>query len=486
MRPILTIVMFAVVIAGLRRLVGTFELDAIVAAYERTPWSAMLAACGLLVAQHGFYVVRELIAVQFAGRRELARGRVALASLVSRSLSTLGLATITGFALRLRLYTSWGLTRDDVARLSLYNESMFYIGLAASCAAVFLLVDIPPLVALGVDIPAPRAIGAAAAALVVVYLLLSLRRDHALKIRSFVLPVMRAGQLAAQVALPLVDLVVSAALVWMLLPASAGLGFGETAAACFLGGVLGSLSQVPGGLGVFEAVVLQFVPPAAHAEVLAALLIRRVIVSLVPVAVGTVTLVGYEVVRRGPVPEESWPRELAATAMAVTTFAAGVVLMVAASLRVHGPLAALGHTAHAIVFTIGFATLVVARGLHLGRRRSWWLAVSLFVARALVALAGGADTTALALSLAMVALLVASKRAFHRTPGPRDDDTAWFAAFVIAMAGVTWISLVAEPGEVSRAAAARGAGVITVLALAGAAVAHHARRLRRERSQPPR
>ena len=471
--------MFAIMIAGLRRLLGTFELDAIVAAYERTPWAAMLAACGLLVVQHGFYVVRELIAVAFAGRSELARGRVALASLVSRSLSTLGLATITGFALRMRLYSSWGLERDDVARLSLYNEATYYVGLLASGAAVFLLVDIPPLVTLDVVIPAPRAIGAAAAALVIAYLLLSLRREHALRIRSFVLPVVRGGPLLAQIALPLVDLVVSAALVWMLLPESAGLDLGETAAACFLGSVLGSLSQVPGGLGVFEAVVLQFVPPAVHAEVLAALLIRRVIVSLVPVAVGTVALVGYEVLRRGPVPEASWPRETAATAMAVTTFAAGVVLMVAASLRVPGPLAALGSMAHAVVFTIGFATLIVARGLHLGRARSWWMATGLFAARALISWVGGPDTTALALSLAMVALLLASKRAFHRTPGPRDDDTAWFAAFVIAMAGVTWISLVADPDDVSRAAAVRGAGVVTALALAGAVVAHHARRMRR-------
>ena len=112
--------------------------------------------------------------------------------------------------------------------------------------------------------------------------------------------------------------------------------------------------------------------------------------------------------------------------------------------------------------------------------------MTLFVARALIALAGGPDMPALALSLTMVALLLASKRAFHRQPGPRDDDTALYAAFIITMIGVTWIALVADPSEASRAAAVRGAGVITALALAGAVVAQHARRLRRERSQHPR
>jgi phosphatidylglycerol lysyltransferase len=480
LKPAITIVMFAVMIGGLRRLLGTFDQDAIVAAYERTPWSAMLAAVALLVVQHGFYAVRELLAVDFAGKRELARGRVVLASLVSRSLSTLGIATITGFALRMRLYGSWGLSGEDVTRLSLYNESMYYIGLAVNCAAVFLLVDIPPLVALDVVIPAPRLIGAAAAALALAYVVVSLRREQPFRIRSFSLPVVRGTQLAAQIALPLVDLVVSVALVWMLLPSSAGLTFGETAAACFLGGIIGSLSQVPGGLGVFETVVLQFVPASAHPEVLAALLIRRVIVMLVPIAVGTIVLVAYELLRRGPVPEESWPRETAATAMAMTAFAAGVLLMVAASLRLQGPLAGLGHAAHAIVFAIGFATLVVARGLHLRRERSWWLAMGLFSGRAILALVAGPDVPALVLALVLVGLLVASRRAFVQHPGPRDDDTSWYAAFVIAIAGVTFVALVADPAEVTRAAAVRGAGVITALAVSGAIVVDHARRRRRQ------
>lgn len=471
--------MFAVMIGGLRRLVGTFDQDAIVAAYERTPWTAMFAACGLLVAQHGFFAARELLAVAFAGRDDLARGRVVLASLVSRSLSTLGLATITGFALRLRLYGSWGLSRDDVTRLTLYNESMYYIGLAASCAAVFLLVDIPPLVALDVVIPAPRLIGAAAGAIVIAYVVASARRERPLRIRKFELPVVTGRELAAQVALPLVDLVVSAALVWMLLPEAAGLGFGETAAACFLGGIVGSISQVPGGLGVFETVVLQFVPPAAHPPVLAALLIRRVIVTLMPVAVGTAVLVGYEVLRSGPVPHESWPRETVASAMSVTAFAAGVLLMVAASLRVHGPLAGLGAAAHAIVFAIGFATLIVARGLHLRRERSWWMATALFATRAVIALAAGPDVPALVMSLVLLGLLVASRRAFHSHPGERDDDHSWCTAFVIAIAGVTWIALVADPSEASRAVAVRGAGVVTALAMAGTVVVDHARRKHR-------
>jgi phosphatidylglycerol lysyltransferase len=222
---------------------------------------------------------------------------------------------------------------------------------------------------------------------------------------------------------------------------------------------------VPGGLGVFETVVLQFIPPAVHTEAMAALLIRRVIVSLVPVAIGTVVLVVYELVRRGPVPAHSWPREIAATAMAVTTFASGVVLMVAATYRMNGPLAQLGQGAHTLMFFDGFATLLVARGLHLQRRRSWRYAMILFSLRAAFAMAAGPDLVAVALSLALVALLYASRRAFQYAPGPRDEDSSWLAAFVIAMGGVTWIALVADRHDPGPSAAARGAGLVIALAL---------------------
>jgi phosphatidylglycerol lysyltransferase len=465
-KPVLTVVMFVVMIGGLRRLLGTFDERAIVAAYERTPVRYIAAAFGLLAVQYAMYVVRELMAVRFAEKTELSPARVALASLVSRSLSSLGLATITGFALRLRLYEAWGLTKSDVTRLTLYNETTVYIGQAVVIAVIFSFVDLPPLVAIGVTIPAPKLIGAAAAAIVVAYVALSVRRHEPWHIRSFELPPVRGQLLAAQIILPIADTLVAAGIVWTLLPASAGLNLGETAAACFLGGLVGTISQVPGGLGVFETVVLQFIPPSVHAEAMAALLIRRVIVTLVPVAVGTLVLVVYELLRRGPVPAHSWPREIAATAMAATTFASGVLLMVASSYRTRGPMAELGHFAHALMFFDGVATLFVARGLHLQRRRSWRYAMILFSVRALIAMFAGPDLVAVFLSLALVALLLASRRAFQYAPGPRDDDSSWLAAFVIAVAGVTWLSLVAERRDLAPSVVARGTGLVIALALA--------------------
>ncbi|MCL4225819.1 MAG: hypothetical protein KJZ91_15265 [Myxococcales bacterium] len=486
-RPVVTLAVFALLVVGLRRLLGTFEPDEVVAGLAATPVAAMVAALGLLAAQYAMYVARELLAVRFAGCGALAAVRVVLAALVSRSLGTLGLATITGLALRLRLYAAWGLDHHQVARLTLYNEATHYVGLLASAAIVLLTFELPPLVALDATLPVPRLFGALAAALVAAYVALALGRERPWRIRSFELPALSGRLLVPQLVLPLADTVVASAIVWVLLPPSAGLDYPATVTACLLAGVLGSLSQLPGGVGVFEAAVLQFVPPSAHAAALAGLLVRRVVVSLVPVAIGTLLLVGYELVRRAPVPPRSWPRETAATAMAATSFAVGVLLMMLPSFGLGGSLLSLGQVAHALVFADGFATLLVARGLHLRRARSWRYALALFSARALIALAAGPDLVAIGLCLAMIALLAASRRAFSDQPAGRDDDAAWIAAFAIAVAGAGWLALSAEPGGPAVAAAARGGGVLMVLALIGGDAAERWWRRRRHRraSLPP-
>ncbi len=486
-KPVLTTAMFAFMIYGFRRMLGSFDADEVAAGLTRLPASAFAAALGFLAAQQLLYVVREFLSARFAGHGDLALGKIAVASLVCRSLSSLGLATITGFALRLRIYEAFGLTRGDVTRLSLYNESTYYVGLAVQFALIFLVVGIPPMIAAGVSLPSTTLIGAIAAVLVAAYIALSLQRVRPWRIWRFELPVVRGVLLAGQILLPLAELAVGTGIVWVCLPPEAGLSYGETAAACTLASLAGSISQVPGGLGVFETVVLQFVPASAHGPALAGLLVRRVIVNLVPIAVGTVVLVGFELTNRsGASVPLSWRRQTVATALAVTAFFSGVLLMVAATFGVGGPFASLGPVGEAILFADGFGTLLVARGLHLRRVTSWRFAVFLFFIRAVIAALAGPSWLALGISLGMVGLLAAGHRAFPERTLVRDDDPAWFAAFAIALVGVGWVAMATDPDPdtMSRLTIYRAAGVITVAALVAAAAVDRYRRVKRERAKP--
>lgn len=63
--------------------------------------------------------------------------------------------------------------------------------------------------------------------------------------------------------------------------------------------IAGIISNVPGGLGVFETVLMLLLAPAVEADgLLGSLLVYRVIYYLTPLLMGVVLLGGYELYQR--------------------------------------------------------------------------------------------------------------------------------------------------------------------------------------------
>jgi phosphatidylglycerol lysyltransferase len=464
-KPIATVAIALGLGFGLSRLLRTFDYDDVVLGLSAVPPLRIALAVAVLVASYGLYVVRERIAVNFAGHSTLSTPHVAVATLISRSLSTLGLATVTGFALRLRIYAGYGLDSGAVGRVTVYNESTYYVGLVAAFAMVLSLGQLPPMTSGHWHLPPVQWIGAAAAAVIIGYVVWSVRRTRSLHIRSFELPPMSRGQLAAQLTLPVIDTFFGGLITWMLLPAGAGLSWFGMVTIYLLAGVVGAVSQVPGGLGVFETSVLAFVPPAAHPATLAALLVRRAIVNLLPIAVGTVMLIGFSFtgqVRRRP---NRVATEFARDALAIATFAASVLSLIAAAVPRHNGLTErVGPVAQAVVFAAGVATLIASRGLQLGRHRSWALCVALFALRTVAAIASGPHVPSLVVAATMLVLLLVARHAFAGEGGAFDIDRSWFVAWLVALIGITWVAD-AHPDSMGTEVRARTAGIIVVAAI---------------------
>lgn len=464
-KPAVTVAVVAALSYGLRSLLATFDYDEVIAGLDQIAPARIVVAALMVATIHGLFVVRERIAVDFAGFPRLATRKVAIASLISRSLSTLGVATVTGFALRIRLYQDLGLDARAVGRITVYNESTYYVGIAASLALVFTLAGLPPVVASAFPVPPLDWLGPVALVLVAAYVGWNLRRTGPLRVRSFELPPLTAGQLAAQLALPVLDTFATGYLTYSLLPASTGLSYLAVVAVGLAASVVGSISQVPGGLGVYETTVLAFVPPAAHPPALAALLVRRTLVNLLPIAAGALLLVGVSVGTRLARRPSRVALDFGRDAVAIATFAASVLSLIASVVpRAHGLTDRFGPLAQVAVFAGGLATLVAARGLQQGRRRAWWLCVTVFALRTLAAIIGGPHVPSLIIAGAMLLVLLVGAHLFKH-PGPLlDAERTWWTAWLVALVGIAWV-VDAHPDTLTTEVRARATGVIVAAAL---------------------
>jgi uncharacterized membrane protein YbhN (UPF0104 family) len=228
--------------------------------------------------------------------RSLPARRLALASYTGYSFSrAVGLSVLSGGAIRYRLLGRHGFSLVDVARLVGIAAMISWLGfllvgglaLLAAPAAALAALHLSPLIA--------HVLGGLALAALPVFIVLSARRVHALRVGpwSFTLPT--AGQAVAMILVAATDWVLAAAVPYVLL-APPGIGLAQFTAVFMTAQVAGVVSQVPGGLGVFETVILLLLGPGFDpAAIVGALLVYRLIYYFVPLAGAALVLLGHEV-----------------------------------------------------------------------------------------------------------------------------------------------------------------------------------------------
>jgi phosphatidylglycerol lysyltransferase len=252
-------------------------------------WHAL--TLGLLCTAGSFVAlgVIEVIGLRYAERGDVPPRVVAATSFVANAFSqSIGLALLTGSAVRLRAYARHGLDAAAVARVSAFVTLTVSLGLLATGSGA-LLASEAPLRLFDLAIPV-RPAGAVLGLVVLAYLAWSafgvreVVNEGAWEIRRPSLPV-AVGQLLVS------------ALVCVM-PAAVGIGYGTLMRVYLVAQTVGTMSHVPGGAGVFELVMLTLlasvVSPELRAALVASLVMFRVLYYLLPLAVALVVALGAE------------------------------------------------------------------------------------------------------------------------------------------------------------------------------------------------
>jgi glycosyltransferase 2 family protein len=222
----------------------------------------------------------------------------AAASFASYAASfTLGFPLITGAAIRYWVYAPAGLSAGKIASLTVVAGVTFWLGMGFIVGVGFLTSSVALSEINHFDPIANRLIGAAIlAALAACFIWVArMRARGTALVGTFRLP--GPATTLGQMALGVIDICSAAATLYVLLPKGSGIGFPTFATLYSFASMLGIASHSPGGLGVFEATILQGVG-GDFDSLLAALLLFRCIYYLAPFIAAMALLGGIEAVRR--------------------------------------------------------------------------------------------------------------------------------------------------------------------------------------------
>ena len=210
--------------------------------------------------------------------------------------NTVGFAFLTGSAIRYRLYSAWGVSAIAIAQIILFENISFWLGLFAVSGVMFLFYPLEIPTQLHLPFLSVRPIGLIFLVLVAAYLVGSLFARKPLNIRGHEFRFPSLPIALAQLAISCLDWICATAVLYILLPATTALSYPGFLGLYLLAMTAGVVSNVPGGLGVFESIILLLlsskVPVTA---VLGSLLVYRGIYYLLPLVVATGLLGLYEI-----------------------------------------------------------------------------------------------------------------------------------------------------------------------------------------------
>lgn len=455
--PALALVLFLLALWGLHQELGAYRYHDILASLRRLPPGRIALALGFTALNYGVLTGYDVLALRFVGRT-LDYGKVFLASFIGYAFSNnVGLSAIAGSGVRFRLYTAWGLSAFEIAKVVVFYSVTFWVGLLGIGGSAFVLEPIPIPAQLHLPLATTSALGVVLLTVLAAYLAATVLVKKPLTFRSLEIELPHLDMALLQTALSAADWALAAAVLYALLPTTGNVSFMAFLGVFLLAQFAGVVSHVPGGLGIFEGVLLTSLSGRIGAEALfAALIAYRIIYYLLPLTAAAVMLGGYEAMaQREKVTKAarffgSWVPQVAPRVIALLTFAAGAVLLFSgatpsvmhrvAILRDVIPLPVV-EVSHFLGSLTGILLLILARGLQRRLDAAYLFTALLLLGGTLLSLLKGLDYEEATFLLVLFLVLLPCRRYFYRKSSLLSPDLSpsWITAIVLVLLCAGWL-----------------------------------------------
>lgn len=288
---VLSIAVIAGAAVVLYRTLSDLDTGEVIAALRAFSTRDIILATGFVTLGYITLTLYDAFALYTIGRHDVPYRVAFIAGFTSYSVGhNVGASAFTGGAVRYRIYSHHGLSAIEVAKICFVAGFTFWLG---NATVLGLGVSYAPEAASAIDQLPPwvnRSLAIVILLVLATYVGWVWRTPRTIGRSNWELTLPNGPLTLIQIAIGIVDLACCAAAMYMLVPSDPYIGFVTVATIFVSATLLGFASHSPGGLGVFDAAMLVALWQYETEDLVAGLLLFRVLYYLAPFAVALAIL----------------------------------------------------------------------------------------------------------------------------------------------------------------------------------------------------
>lgn len=223
-------------------------------------------------------------------KQKLSILKIAFTAFVSYAVgNTVGFTAFSGTAIRYRYYGLWGVSKVKIGELIIFTNLTFWLGLLSISGIVSILdpLTLPRAIKLPFDSIHP--LGFIFLSLVIIYFIVSITVKHSITIAGEEVTFPKPLISVSTIIVAGLDWGLASLVLYVLLPPSLSMSYIGFFGIYIVALTAGLISNVPGGLGVFETVMLYLRPESVTApQMLGGLIAYRLVYYFLPLIVAVV------------------------------------------------------------------------------------------------------------------------------------------------------------------------------------------------------
>jgi uncharacterized membrane protein YbhN (UPF0104 family) len=289
--------MFVAAIFALYHQLDNTRLVDVIGGLAALPRWRVIAALALTAASYLLLTAYDRLALRYVGRRLRPRDTLFASFIAFTFSNNLGFALVSGGSVRYRLYTGFGLRPVEIGEIVAFCTLSYGLGVTLVSGLMLLFDPAGISSILGLPRPFLWAAGIAMLAIGTGYLAVIVGRRGPIVVGRYNLRLPSLGFGLTQIAVACCDQVLAGAVIYVLLPPDAQVSFLAFLGIYVIAAPISLLSLVPGGLGVFETMVVTLLASTSTAATLGALIAYRLIYFVIPLALAILLVIVYEMRR---------------------------------------------------------------------------------------------------------------------------------------------------------------------------------------------